>query len=130
MMIYCLTKVKTPHRLGYRGLAGTSHGSGIKKRRPKEGRLFCYRLRLEVVGQVGCDPAWGFRDDKTIGFEFDLIQEIQIYKNLKYVIGAGYLFAGKALDYGYVGAAPLPPFALNSKPKDPWQITTNLTYNF
>jgi hypothetical protein len=71
-------------------------------------------------------PASGLRDDKSIGFEFDLIQEIQIYKNLKYVIGAGYLFAGKALDYGYISA----PHALNSKPKDPWQITTNLTYNF
>lgn len=75
---------------------------------------------------AGPIPALGTRDDKSIGFEFDLIQEIQIYKNLKYVIGAGYLFAGKALDYSYISA----PHALNSKPKDPWQITTNLTYNF
>jgi hypothetical protein len=79
---------------------------------------------------AGPIPALGTRDDKSIGFEFDLIQEIQIYKNLKYVIGAGYLFAGKAMDFGYLGTGPLAGLAFNSKPKDPWQITTNLTYNF
>ena len=38
------------------------------------------------------------RDDKTIGWELDLIQQIQIYKNLTWFVGAGYMWAGKALD--------------------------------
>ena len=67
------------------------------------------------------------RDDSSIGWEFDLIHEIQIYKNLKYAIGMGYLFAGKAMDYGYIGPGGL---QYNVSPKNPWNITTNLTYNF
>ena len=30
------------------------------------------------------------RDDKTIGWEFDLINDIQIYKNLQFVLGVAF----------------------------------------
>lgn len=70
---------------------------------------------------------WGgqLRDDKTIGWEFDLINEIQIYKNLKWSIGAGILFAGDALRQEGSGVA-LPSYA----PKDPWIVATKLRYDF
>jgi hypothetical protein len=64
------------------------------------------------------------RDDSTIGLEFDLINEIQIYKNLKWSIGAGILFAGDALDQR-VGAT-----LRNDSPKDPWIVATKLRYDF
>jgi hypothetical protein len=38
------------------------------------------------------------RNDGTIGWELDLINEIQIYKNLVFKVAYGYLFAGNALD--------------------------------
>jgi hypothetical protein len=69
--------------------------------------------------------ATGFpRDDKTIGVEFDLIHEIKIYKNLKYDIGFGYLFAGKALEYFNIETGR------NKDGKDPWALITRLTYTF
>ncbi len=64
------------------------------------------------------------RDDSTIGWEVDLINEIQIYKNLKFVLAGGYLWAGDALDYRR-GTSNL-----NDSPKNPWNITGNLTYSF
>ncbi len=62
------------------------------------------------------------RDDKSIGWEFDLINEIQIYANLKWSIGAGYLFAGDALDQLGNGR--------NVSPANPWIIATKLRYDF
>jgi hypothetical protein len=65
------------------------------------------------------------RDDHTIGWELDLINEIQIYKNLKWSIGAGVLFAGDALDqYGGNVAAGA------ESPKTPWILATKLRYDF
>jgi hypothetical protein len=64
------------------------------------------------------------RDDKTIGWEFDLINEIQIYKNLKWSVGAGILFAGDALDQ--YGGATNPHASF----KDPWILATKLRYDF
>jgi hypothetical protein len=87
-------------------------------------------------------PAGGFnfmtlRDDKNIGFELDLIQEIDIYKNLKGFIGMGYLWAGKAMDVysgtaGWTGApsATGPYYPRNLAPANPWNITTRLLYTF
>jgi len=65
------------------------------------------------------------RDDKSIGWEFDLINEIQIYKNLKWSIGAGLLFAGDALDQ-YGGSID----NRAESPKDPWILATKLRYDF
>ncbi len=64
------------------------------------------------------------RDDKTIGFEVDVINEINVYKNLKFDIGLGYLFAGKALDYFNVATGS------NKSGDDPWALVTRLTYTF
>ncbi len=64
------------------------------------------------------------RDDKTIGFEFDLINEISIYKNLKWDIGLGYIFAGDALEYYNYATGR------NKEGKDPWALVTRLTYTF
>jgi len=83
--------------------------------------------------------AWGsqiLRDNNDIGFELDLIQEIDIYKNLKGYIGAGYLWAGKAMDVyngtsawtGVPGSLPYTP--INRSPANPWNITTRLIYTF
>ncbi len=64
------------------------------------------------------------RDDKTIGFEVDVINEINVYKNLKLDIGLGYLFAGDALDYFNVATGS------NKSGDDPWALVTRLTYTF
>ncbi|MBS3918208.1 MAG: hypothetical protein KG012_04915 [Deltaproteobacteria bacterium] len=64
------------------------------------------------------------RDDSDIGWEIDLINEINIYKNLKWDIALGYLWAGDALDYR-VGATNT-----NKSPKNPYNIHTRLIYSF
>jgi len=64
------------------------------------------------------------RDDKTIGYELDVINEIQIYKNLQWNIGLGYMFAGDALDHFN------PATGSNKSGKDPWALVTRLTYSF
>lgn len=64
------------------------------------------------------------RDDKTIGWEVDLINEIQIYKNLTYAIGAGVLFPGDGLRYWNATTST------NDKPKTPWAVIGKLTYTF
>ncbi len=65
------------------------------------------------------------RDDKTIGWEGDIILEFQILKNLKYTAAGGYLWKGDGL-YFYSGN----PAIGNLGPNNPWQITSNLTYSF
>jgi hypothetical protein len=68
------------------------------------------------------------RDDNGIGWELDLINEINIYKNLKWDIAGGVLFAGDALDYNVtVGGAAT---AFNKGPKNPYIILTRLVYTF
>ena len=64
------------------------------------------------------------RDDKDIGFELDLINEIKIYKNLDFTFGGGYLWAGDALDIkrGTLNT--------NYSPKNPWAVRTKLIYTF
>jgi len=64
------------------------------------------------------------KDSNTIGWELDLVNEIDIYKNLKWFVGFGYLFAGDGLDV-YNSA-----LSKNFSPKDPWNLTTRLLYTF
>lgn len=64
------------------------------------------------------------RDDKTIGWEFNIFNDIQIYKNLQWRVGAGILFAGDAMDYYKSAAEP------DVSPKNPWAIVTRLIYTF
>jgi len=68
------------------------------------------------------------RDDKTIGWEFDIINEIDIYKNLKFFAGFGYLFAGDGLDVWRRTDAVTA--GANYSPKNPWNVTTRLLYSF
>jgi len=64
------------------------------------------------------------RNDGTIGVEFDLINEFNIYKNLKFDVGLGYLIAGDAMDYFNVTTGR------NKSGDDPWVLITKLTYSF
>jgi hypothetical protein len=66
------------------------------------------------------------RDDDAIGWEIDWFNTLAIYKNLSFQFGGGILFAGDAMDYAVIGAAA----GTNKGPKNPWVITTNLTYSF
>jgi hypothetical protein len=86
----------------------------------KNGNTFGTARKPAAVGTA-------LRDDKDIGWEADLINEIQIYKNLSFVIAGGYLWAGDAMDFfrSTVGVTPI-----NESPKNPWMVTTVLTYSF
>jgi hypothetical protein len=64
------------------------------------------------------------RNDSDIGWEIDWLNTLKIYKNLSFGFGFGILFAGDAMDY-YSGVG-----TTNDSPKNPWVLTTNLTYSF
>ena len=66
------------------------------------------------------------RDDKTIGIEFDWLNEFEIYKNLTFKIFGGYLFAGEAMNFNTVTTTGDP----NTNIKNPWAIRTRLLYSF
>jgi hypothetical protein len=63
-------------------------------------------------------------DNDDVGFEIDWFNTFSIYKNLTFQFGGGYLFAGDAMNF----FDPLGPG--NGSTKNPWVITTNLTYSF
>jgi hypothetical protein len=65
-------------------------------------------------------------DKDDIGVEVDWLNTLSIYKNLTFQFGAGILFAGDAMDYAVIGGDP----GNNRSPKNPWVLTTNLTYSF
>ena len=79
-------------------------------------------------------------DNSDIGIEFGLETDINIYKNLTYSIGLGYLLAGDALDQytgvdftgaGYVAGGSVPgALPINDSPKNPWAVVTQLIFNF
>jgi hypothetical protein len=72
------------------------------------------------------------KDSSTIGWEFDLINEIWIYNNLRFMFGGGYLIKGGALDVSR-NVQPVPgaiPIYQNSGPANPWAIRTRLIYTF
>ncbi len=72
-----------------------------------------------------------YRDDNDIGWELDLINEIDIYRNLKGFVGFGYLWAGRALDIARVISPALIVFAnQNAHTSNPWNFTTRLLYTF
>ena len=64
------------------------------------------------------------KDDSDIGWEVDLLNDIQIYKNLKWSVGAGMLFAGDAFRQGTASSKR------GSLPENPWIIATKLRYDF
>ena len=64
------------------------------------------------------------KNNSDIGFELDLINEWQIYRNLNFKFGGGILWAGSALSFWDAATQS------NEKPNTPWAIITNLTYSF
>jgi hypothetical protein len=70
------------------------------------------------------NDAGGLKNNNNIGWELDLINEWQVYKNLNFKFGGGVLWAGDALKFynGVTGG--------NEKPNTPWMFATKLTYSF
>jgi hypothetical protein len=64
------------------------------------------------------------RDDDDVGFEMDFAFNIQLYKNLQWGVGFGYLFAGDALDQWKTTTGT------NETPSDPWALTSAILYTF
>jgi len=65
-----------------------------------------------------------YRNDGRIGYELDLINDFQIYKNLNFKVFGGYLFAGHAMDY-WTGIG-----TENAHIRNPWALRTRLMYTF
>jgi hypothetical protein len=76
-----------------------------------------------VGNAVDPTEASGLQDDDDIGIEVGAIANINIYKNLTYTIGAGWLFAGDALDTALTATT-------NDEPDDPWAIVSQLIFKF
>ena len=70
------------------------------------------------------------KDNGSIGWELDLINEIYIYRNLRWFIGGGVLWAGSALDVSRNVNTTANPIYLNARPSTPWAIRTRLVYTF
>jgi hypothetical protein len=68
---------------------------------------------------VGNSPA----DDDDIGIELGAIVDLQIYKNLTYSVGGGWLVAGDALETVDAGGS-------STDPDDPWAIVSQLIFKF
>ena len=81
------------------------------------------------------NAAGTLEDHNTSGWEFDIYNEFQIYKNLKYTLAGGYMFAGDAFSKQSIfmpagNKLGLPTGIYNVNLKDPWIITSCLIYNF
>ncbi len=63
------------------------------------------------------------RDDSSIGWEMNLINELQIYNNLRFLVGGGYLIAGDAMDVKMAAGG-------NRSAQNPWAVRTRLLYVF
>jgi hypothetical protein len=99
-------------------------------------------IQTNVTSNGGTAPMM-LRDNNNIGWEFDLLNEIQIYNNLRFFVGGGYLFAGDALDVAMThnGTIPGAPgsgitgmangtIVGNRRADNPWAIRTRLIYTF
>ena len=70
------------------------------------------------------NAAGSLSNNSSVGWELDLINEWQVYKNLNFKFGGGVLWAGDALKF-YDSRD-----GSNDKPKTPWMFATKLTYSF
>jgi hypothetical protein len=85
----------------------------------KHGDTFGYALNWG-----GSLATSSLKNGSTIGWELSVVNEWQIYRNLMFRFGGGYMWPGSALKF-------FDPVKLeNVKPKDPWIITSALTYSF
>jgi len=62
-------------------------------------------------------------NSSNIGFELSVVNEWQIYKNLIFRFGGGYLWAGSALKFW-------DPMTETNVKVNPWIVTSRLTYSF
>jgi hypothetical protein len=76
----------------------------------------------DTFGTSRDGAGFGLKNNSSIGFELDLINEWQVYKNLAFRFGGGVLWAGNALQF-YNGYD-------NEKPHTPWIIVSRLVYSF
>jgi hypothetical protein len=75
---------------------------------------------------TGATASTALRDDKDIGWELNLLSEFQIYNNLRFWMGLGYLVAGDATDVGQrVGGVNI-----NHSISAPWAFRTRLQYTY
>jgi len=81
------------------------------------------------VKYPGIRTPW-LKDNNSIGWELNLINEIWIYKNLRWFIGAGVLFAGSALDVSRNVNTTAAPIYQNTSYSNPWAVRTRLQYTF
>jgi hypothetical protein len=70
------------------------------------------------------NPSQPLADNAFIGVELDLLNEIQIYRNLVFKVGAGYLWAGDAMKLFN------PVTGQNFQEHNPWAVRTRLMYSF
>jgi len=70
------------------------------------------------------------RDDNTIGWEADLISEWQIYKNIAFNVGAGYMWAKDGMEMYDAAKSALFERYMNTNMKNPWQVTTCLLFTW
>jgi hypothetical protein len=75
------------------------------------------------------EPLW-LEDESDIGIEVGAYANIQIYKNLTYSFGGGYLFAGDALDTFDPEGSVAAGTPVNESPDDPWAILSQLIFKF
>jgi hypothetical protein len=64
------------------------------------------------------------RDDSEIGIEFGFLNQFEVYKNLTFNLGFGYLIPGDGLEQWDAVQGK------NVEPDDPWAVFTRLQYNF
>jgi len=74
--------------------------------------------------------ATNLRDDSTIGFEFDLITELKIYRNLTWQAGLGYMFLGDAMDFRSGTVPNNPRLPINTSINNPWTLQSRVMYVF
>jgi hypothetical protein len=63
------------------------------------------------------------KDDSDIGWELDLITELQVYKNLTWQFGTGYMFMGDAMDFNAGGG-------FTKSPNNAWTVQSRIMYVF
>lgn len=128
------------NRLDYAGLSGSPYGGtwfakAFAAYKPCPWyKISAYGLYIGDTTKNGNtfgsrrDATGQLKDSSSIGWEFDLYNEFQIYKNLKYTLAGGYLWAGDALKKQsvFVPGTGIVNFDL----KNPWIITSQLIYNF
>lgn len=89
----------------------------------RHGDTFGNSIKAGAPFAYPTNQVW-LKDNDSIGWEFDIVNEIWIYQNLRFFMGFGYLIAGRALDIRQGTAL------WNVSPSNPWAFRTRLQYTF